>query len=51
MSEFGYSSIYCPECSGRCLTDGYTLSCIECPFETNADAPEGQRLLRRYYDE
>ena len=48
-TKWNKSSIYCPECSGDCLTDGHTLSCIECPFETTTDEPEGKRLLREYY--
>lgn len=43
------SPIYCPECSGYCLTDGETLSCVECPFETTADSARGQKLIREYH--
>lgn len=48
-TRWNKSGIYCPDCSGDCLTDGTTLTCIECPFETTADSADGRRLIRQYY--
>lgn len=49
-TEWNKSAIYCPDCSGDCLTDGDTLSCIECAFQTSSDSQLGQRLIREHYD-
>lgn len=45
-TKWGKSSIHCPECYGHCMTDGFVLSCIECPFETDSESPTGRRLIR-----
>ena len=56
MSEDQYdtecdgSAIRCPRCSGECLTNGETLSCNECAFQTSSDSLQGQRLIEQYYE-
>jgi hypothetical protein len=50
-TDWNKSAFDCPECGGECLTDGNTLSCIECPFETESDSMQGYRLIEQYYDE